>query len=85
MTLVLELPPDLQSRLTAEAAELGLPIAENALMLLSNGQGPQPLVQSGAELVAYWEAEGLVGTQSDIVNVPVYAEALCEKAQRRTR
>ena len=54
MTLVLELPAELETELAAEAARLGLPLEEYALRLLATGGPACPKPGSGAELVAYW-------------------------------
>ncbi len=63
MSLVLELSPDLESELSAEAAQLGLPLAEYAIGLLAEGRITGPLPTNGKELVAYWQNHGLVGTR----------------------
>jgi hypothetical protein len=85
MSLVLHLPPDLESELADEAARVGLPLAEYALRVLAGGRGPIPAPRSGAELVAYWQGEGLVGTRPDIADSPAHARTLREQAQRRAR
>ena len=84
MSLVLELPPELESELAAQAADVGLPLSEYALRLLA-GQSSRPVLRSGAELLNYWQAEGLVGTRSEIVDAPAHARALREQAQTRAR
>jgi hypothetical protein len=83
MSLVLNLPPDLESELAAEAARLGLPIEEYAVRLLSAGGGLRPAPQTGAELVEYWRREGLIGTRPDVSDAPAHARAVREEAQRR--
>jgi hypothetical protein len=85
MSLVLNLPPELEAELTAEAAQLGLPLPEYALRLLAGGRGPSSTVRSGPELLAYWQAEGLVGTRPEIVDGPAHARSLREQAQTRKR
>jgi hypothetical protein len=85
MSLVLELPPDLAAELTAEAARLGLSLSEYVLRLLAAGRGPNPGPRTGAELLSYWQAEGLVGTRPEITDAPSHARALREQAQRRAR
>ena len=85
MSLVLDLPADLESKLSAEAAQLGLPLAEYALRVLAGGRGPMPAPRNGAELLAYWQGEGLVGTRPDIADSPAHARTLREQAQRRAR
>ena len=84
MSLVLELPQDLEEELKKEAARLGLPLAEYALRVLSTGR-PKRDVTNGAELVAYWQSEGLVGTRSDVQDSQEHARRLRREAQRRLR
>jgi hypothetical protein len=85
LSLVLDLPPELESQLATEAARLGLPLPEYALRLLAGGRGPTPTLRSGAELLAYWQAEGLVGTRSEIADSSAHARNLREQAQKRSR
>jgi len=85
MSLVLHLPPDLENVLTDEAARHGLPLAEYALRVLASGRGATSPPRNGAELIAYWQAEGLVGTRPEITDSPAHARALREQAQRRAR
>ena len=84
MSLVLELPPELENELAAQAADAGLPLSEYALRLLA-GQTSRPALRSGAELLDYWQAEGLVGTRPEIGDAPAYARTLREQAQMRAR
>jgi hypothetical protein len=85
MSLVLELPPDLEAELAAEAARLNLTLPEYALRLLAAGRvvGPQP--RTGAELLAYWQGARLVGTRSDITDAAAYARKLRQRAEKRER
>ena len=85
MSLVLDLPPELESELAAEAAHFGLPLSEYALRLLTGRRGVRPAPRTGADLVAYWQGEGLVGTRPEITDSPAHARALREQAQRRAR
>jgi len=85
MSLVLDLPPELESELSAEAARLNLPLSEYALRLLAGTCGPTPNVQNGAELLAFWRAEALVGTRPDIPDSAAHARKLREQAQSRTQ
>jgi hypothetical protein len=85
MSLVLNLPPELETELAAEAAHLGLPLPEYVLRLLAGGRAPGPAPRTGAELVTYWQGEGLVGTRPEIADGPAHARALREQAQRRAR
>jgi hypothetical protein len=85
MSLVLELPPELESELSAEAARLRLPLSEYALRLLGARLPPGPIPRTGAELVEYWQNGGLIGTRPDISDSPEHARALRESAERRER
>jgi hypothetical protein len=85
MSLVLELPPELETDLTTEAARLGLSLPEYALRILAGGNKLAPVPRTGAELVTYWQGNGLVGTRPDILDVPSHARSLREQAQTRAR
>jgi hypothetical protein len=80
MSLTLELPADLAAALEAEAGRLGLSLGDYALQLLASA-GPRPAeVRTGADLVAYWQREGLIGTRPDIADSPAHARALRQTA-----
>lgn len=87
MSLTLDLPTDLERELAAEAASLHLPLAEYALRVLSTGRmsgrvtGDRPT--NGAELVAYWQREGVVGTRPDIADSQEHAREMRRKAEKR--
>jgi hypothetical protein len=83
MSIVLDLPPELESELAAEADRLRLPLAVYALRLLSAGRTSAPKPCTGAELLAYWQSEGLVGTRPDITDGPGHARALRQRAEKR--
>jgi hypothetical protein len=85
MSLVLDLPADLETELAAEAARFGLPLSEYVLRLLAGGRTMNPAPRTGAELLAYWQGESLIGTRPEIVDSPAHARALREQAQRRAR
>ena len=85
MSLVLNLPPELETELAAEAAQLGLPLPDYVLRLLAGGRASSPAPRTGAELVAYWQGEGLVGTRPEITDALAHARALREQAQKRVR
>jgi hypothetical protein len=85
MSLVLDLPPELESELATEAARLRLPLSEYAMRLLATGRLPAPKLNTGAELLAYWQGAGLVGTRPDITDAPAHARELRRKAETRER
>jgi hypothetical protein len=39
--------------------------------------------KTGAELVAYWQNEGLIGTRPDRLDSQAHARQICEQAERR--
>lgn len=85
MSITLDLPEELEMELSAEAAQLGISLPEYVLRLLSTGSviGKRP--KNGAELVEYWQDEGLIGTRSDITDSQAHARQLREQAERRTK
>jgi len=85
MGITLDLPQELESELSAEATRLGLPPAEYALRVLSAGRTVGTMPKNGAELVAYWQSEGLIGTRADISDSQEYARKLRDQAERRSR
>jgi hypothetical protein len=108
MTLTLELPPDLESELAAEAERLDLSLGDYVLQVLEAARqtaaqeadveedlyalliqeraklAAHPL-RTGAEILAYWQREGLLGTRPDITDPLEYAQALRRRAERRER
>ena len=85
MSLTLELPEDLESALTTEAAHLGLSLSEYTLRLLSTRVLPTSMPTTGAELVAYWQREGVIGTRPDVLDSQAHARQLRHSAERRVQ
>jgi hypothetical protein len=86
VTITLNLPRELEEELSQEAARLGLPLAEYALRLLSSSRSPHTAgALSGAELVEYWNREGIIGSRRDIEDPVAFARELREQSQNRTR
>lgn len=83
MSLVLNLPTELETELSAQADRLGLPLGDYVLRLLAGGHVAPSQLRTGAELVAFWQREGLVGTRSDLIDSPAHARVLREQAQKR--
>jgi hypothetical protein len=83
MKLTLDLPPELSTKLTDEAARLKLPLPEYALRLLQSAQGAPESLTSGSDLVAYWDREGLIDTRADIQDSSEHARSLREAAEKR--
>ena len=85
MSITLDLPEELESELSAEAAQLGLSLPDYVLRILFTGLviGNKP--RTGAELVEYWQTEGLINTRSDIADSQAHARQIRQQAERRTR
>jgi len=93
MTVTLDLPREIEAELSAEAARLGFSLEEYLLRLLSGyvfrSLSAAPMNErkpmTGAELVAYWEREGLIGTRPDIEDSQSHAREIRRKAEHRDR
>lgn len=85
MSIALDLPEELENELSAEAAQLGLSLPEYVLRVLSTGVVVGKRPKTGAELVDYWENEGLIGTRSDITDSQQHARQIRNEAERRPR
>jgi hypothetical protein len=83
MTLTLDLPPKLVDELATEAARLGLSVSEYAARVLSKDRSLRAAPRTGADLVAYWQEEGLVGSRPEITDSQSYARELRREAERR--
>ncbi len=85
MSITLDLPQELESALATEATQMGLSLAEYVLRLLAMRSLVGPSPTTGAELVAYWQREGVIGTRPDITDSQAHARQLRHKAERRIR
>lgn len=83
MALTLELPSELEYELAEEAERRGLSLHEYALLVLTTGLTAEKRPVTGAELVAYWREEGLIGSRPDIADSRAYARELRQQAERR--
>ena len=84
MVLRLDLPTDLEEELIREADSLGLSVHDYILNLLAYRSGFDASPKSGAELVAYWQQAGLVGTHPKIEDSQAYARKLRQEAEERS-
>jgi uncharacterized protein YmfQ (DUF2313 family) len=87
VTFILEVPNDLERDLEKAAARAGMPVAEYALQILAANRDSvedEPPPRNGAELLAIWEREGLLGGRPDIEDPVAYARELRERNQRRS-
>jgi hypothetical protein len=85
VTLILDLTDELEERLQAEAARRGLSKEAYALQVLENEIPADAAPTNGAELVAYWQREGLIGTRPEIKDSVEHARALRRQAESRDR
>ncbi|WP_353932066.1 hypothetical protein WJM97_05640 [Okeanomitos corallinicola TIOX110] len=85
MTINLNLPPELENELHAEAEKLNLPFSEYILHILSTRKSTDNFPKTGAELVKYWENEGVINSRLDITDSQVYARELRHQAETRER
>jgi hypothetical protein len=83
LSIAVDLPEELEAELSAEAAQLGLSLPEYVLRVLSTGVVIGKRHKTGAELVDYWESEGLIGTRADITDSQEHARQIRNEAERR--
>jgi hypothetical protein len=83
MSITLDIPQELESELSAEAARLKLPLPEYVLRILSAGRTIGKTPKTGEELVAYWQSEGIIGSRPDIIDSQVHARNLRHEAETR--
>lgn len=76
MGLTLELPQELATALKDEAAQRGLSLPDYAIQLLSVGLPSDPKIRNGADLMAYWQREGVIGTRTDIADSQEHARKI---------
>ncbi len=85
MSITLDLPQELEAALSDEANRLNLPLADYILRLLTAARPQQDMPRTGAELVAYWQREGLIATRPEGIDSQEYARELRSRAERRIR
>jgi hypothetical protein len=85
VSINLNLPPELENQLFTEASRLNLPLSEYILRILSVRQVLANAPKTGAELVAYWQNEGVINSRPDITDSQAYARKLRHEAQTRER
>ena len=85
MTLTLNLPHELERRLSSEADRLGLAVDQYALRLLGAEPATGDKPRTGADLVAFWQREGVIGSRQDVEDSQAYARELRRRAETRSR
>lgn len=76
MTITLELPQELEQELSLEAEKINLSLSEYILHLLSARQVLNNPLKTGAELVNYWQNEGLISSLLEIKDSQEYARKI---------
>lgn len=87
MSYTLELPPDTEARVQAQADAQGLAVEEYLVSLIEDAL-PAPKSRTGAELVALLKKEGILGMwadRTDIGDSVEYARTLRREAETRGR
>ncbi|MCY7278252.1 MAG: hypothetical protein LH702_32075 [Phormidesmis sp. CAN_BIN44] len=85
MNIRLDLPSELEIELSTEAARLNLPLPTYILRILSSRQVLNHPPKTGAELVAYWQSEGVINSRPDITDSQAHARRLRDEAETRSR
>jgi hypothetical protein len=83
MTITLELPQELEQELSVEAEKINLSLSEYILSLLSMRQVLNNPPKTGAELVNYWQKEGLINSRPEIKDSQEYARQIRYEAEHR--
>lgn len=83
MTIILDLPKELEQELERAAVRAGCSVSEYVLRVLQSSHTVQSATPTGAELLAYWEREGLLGSMPDIEDPVTFARDLREQNQNR--
>ncbi len=85
MSITIDLPKEIEEELLSEATNMGVPLSEYILQIVYSERPIRKRVKTGAELVAYWQSEGLIGARADINDSQEYARKLREDAEKRVR
>lgn len=84
MSVVVNLPPDLEQELADEARREGLELSEYVCQLLDRHRTTSRSPMNGKELIQYWQDRELIGTRESVTDPSEHARMLRERAQRRT-
>jgi hypothetical protein len=83
MSIPLDLPSELESELSTEASRLNLPLPEYIVRILSTRQILSNPPKTGAELIAYWQSEGVINSRPDIIDSQAHARSIRHEAEAR--
>ena len=76
MTITLDLPQELENALSIGAKQVGVSLQEYLLQVLYTSLRVGHKPKTGAELVEYWQSEGLIGTRPDIIDSQAHARQI---------
>ena len=87
MSIVINLPKELERPIAAEAANAGMTASDYVADRLAKGTagtatGETKVRLTGAALVQRWRDTGLIGYRSDITDPDAHSRRLREEAQR---
>lgn len=85
MGILVNLPLELENRLALEAKMHGMSLPDYVLHLLSQSASNASVFKTGAEVVAYWKQEGLIGARADITDSSEHARSVRQEAETRQR
>jgi hypothetical protein len=86
MTLTIELTPEQEAALQAQAQAAGMEASEYARELLASDLASARRPMTGAEMIAHWEQEGVIGSYGDPdVDSPELARRIRERAGTRQK
>ena len=83
MVLSLDLPQELEQELSVKAGKISLSLPEYILQLLSVRKSFEYLPKTGAELVSYWQSEGLINSRPEIKDSQGYGRQIRHAAEHR--
>jgi hypothetical protein len=85
MSITLDIPEGLASELTVEAQRLGLSLGDYVVRLLGTGRPTGVFPMTGAELVTYWQEQGIIGSRPDIADSQAHARQLRREVEPHAR
>ncbi len=85
MTVLLELPAELEQELSRAAEKAGMSLEDYSLRLLAMRSQPGDIPETGAELMDYWRRLGVIGMRTDIADSAKHARLIRAGAEDRTQ
>jgi hypothetical protein len=83
MTLTIELTPEQEVALQTQAQAVGMEASEYAWQLLASDLVTERRPMTGAEVLAYWEHEGVRGVFADRPDSQTFARQLRQAEEAR--